>query len=134
MGRGNFYKEGARTIYVEIPEFNENEKYDDWIQELKENIRGCLPESFQRTAYQWSRYHHELYIANNKLFACFLADNEHSIAVSLMPHPETEHPELAKAQLLRVADAFFDRLSEHYQLHVRNTAWTSSHRTPAKSV
>lgn len=121
MGRGNFYQEGARTVYVDVPQ--DRDEYEDF----EEVIHECLPESFYRCR-EYQRDINGYSLARNKLLVCFLTDNEWSIAVNLMPHPETEHPELAKAQLIRVADAFFDRLSDHYQLSVRTSAWTSAPR------
>lgn len=121
MGRGNFYQGGARTVYVDVPE--DRDEYEDF----EEFIHECLPGSFYRCR-EYQRNINGYPLARNKLLVCFLTDNEHSIAVNMMPHPDTEYLELAKAQLFKVSEAFFDRLSNHYPLSVRTSAWTSALR------
>lgn len=145
MGKGNFrlYNHHEECnypmVYIPIDE-NENEVYHFFIDDVCENIRSALPDSF-RVRNKDLRQEHSTEreficeVARNGMVSVCLFDNEWSIAVVVSPLKNLEHDalmSLARLYTDKLAKKLFDRLSEVYNLKIRCCAWTSGNYEVSK--
>lgn len=141
MGRGNYLPntdKPYRMVYIEHPVFEddaeENDSLDniwnDWYEDLKENIKSLLPKSFtDPTGRRWFN-NDTIIISENKLFKVCLADNDYSVAVILMVNEDA--PSFAGSKIDSIFDKLVYNLWEFYEVRIRCGAWTSGEYFPSK--
>ena len=103
--------------------------FNDWqYEDVEENIISCLPPSFAKTD-GWENDHR--IIAENRLHSVQITGHAHDIGLRIRVKSDLQDyiPDttgLAQANLSRVANGIFDRLSRFYKLRVKTSGYTST--------
>jgi len=149
MGRGNWFPgptlADCRVVYVDYSDSAEDIDDSDlaefrWL-DLRDAIEACLPKSFTvvstyadlpyRLRQPWRDCSP---VAYNGLFTLWCDSQGDDYHLGLGFTLNEAAPGLAASKLGTVADKFFDKLDERYDLSVRACAWTSSPYKPLVAV
>ena len=145
MGRGHYHDRDAEIMHLSwLDLVDYDEQMDmDLVQLLRQEawndvqrvIDECLPPSFE-PADAWDGDTPCWIIALNGLFKVMLHDEDTCLYIVVKPRNDLwtaegrDYTALAEATLQRTATALWRRLSDHYALYARDTAWTSKRYEP----
>ena len=140
MGAGHYWDREAETMHLSWLDLVDYDDYPDeelhWIlhqeawDDVKHTINTCLPPSFSECQV-WDDDTPCWIVAMSGLHKVMIHDNDTCLYIVVKPRNDLMDAEgrawdgLATANLHRTAAALWKRLSDHYPLYVRDTAWTS---------
>lgn len=132
MGEGLYRHPEGRTVYVEPFEGLDLDdplaKQEAWL-DLGEAIAACMSETWERAPRRWKRTGERIAMRNGLHEVWLYEDSYARVHVTFGVRSDLDDTEaLARATMQDRAQAFFDRLSAHYDLRVRTSAWTSAAR------
>ena len=132
MGEGLYHHRDGRTVYVEPFDGIDSEDHHLWLEawlDLGEAIASCLSDAWERVPRRWKRSGERVAMRNGLHEVWLHEDSYARIHVTFGLRSDLhETYALACATMPGRAEAFFDRLSRHYDLRVRTSAWTSAAR------
>jgi hypothetical protein len=145
MGRGNWFPgnrlEDCRVVYVDYNDPEEDQDDSDlslfrW-NDLRDEIARCLPKSFTMIDRHNDLPHHlrtgnrdDSPLAYNGLFTLWCDGQGDDFHLGIGFTVNEDAPSFAASRLDGMADRFFGKLHEMYELRVRTSAWTSAPYKP----
>jgi hypothetical protein len=138
MGEGLYRHRDGRTVYCEP--YDDLDPADalawrDASSDVEEIVASCLSNAWDRVPRAWKRGGERVLLRNGLHEVWLHEDSYARLHVTFGVRSDLDETDaLARAVLTDRAEAFFDRLSLHYELRVRTSAWTSAARVPRKTV
>ena len=138
MGEGLYRHPDGRTVQCEP--FADLDPADalawrDASADLDAIIASCLSDAWDRVPRTWRRGGERILLRNGLHEVWLYEDGYARVHVTFGLRGDLDGTEaLASALLTDRAEAFFDRLSLHYELRVRASAWTSAARVHRRAV
>ena len=132
MGEGLYRHPDGRTVYVEPFDGLDPDDHFAWQDawfDLGEAIAASLSDAWERVPRRWKRTGERIAMRNGLHEVWLHEDSYARVHVTFGIRGDLDNTEaLARATMPDRAEAFFDRLSAHYDLRVRTSAWTGAAR------